>query len=135
MSFWGELRRRNVFKVGAAYLVVAWLLAQIVDVVIPTFNAPQWVGQSIILVLVLAFPIVLIIAWAFEITPAGLKPTSSVAAAESITPVTGQKLNYAVTGLLALGFFSLMNIRLNVTNDPALEQPDFVAVRNRLTGD
>lgn len=106
MSFWGELKRRNVFKVGAAYLVVAWLLAQIVDVVIPTFNAPQWVGQTIILVLALAFPIVLIIAWAFEITPEGLKPTASVAAADSITPVTGQRLNYIVTGLLvlALGF-------------------------------
>lgn len=106
MSFWGELGRRNVFKVGAAYLVVAWLLAQVVDVVLPTFNAPAWVGQTIVFVLLLGFPLVLVVAWAFEITPEGIKPTASVPVSESITQATGQKLNYIVIGslVLALGF-------------------------------
>jgi adenylate cyclase len=82
MSFWGELRRRNVVKAGTAYLVVAWLLAQVVGLVLPTFNAPAWVGQTIIFLLILGFPIVLVVAWAFEITPDGIKATASVPRSE-----------------------------------------------------
>ena len=108
MSFWGEMRRRNVFKVGAAYLVVAWLLAQIVDVVLPTFDAPNWVSQTIILLLILLFPVILIVAWAFEITPEGIKKTSSVPVADSITATTGQRLNYIVIGLMAVAIAFLV---------------------------
>ena len=115
MSFWGELKRRNVVKVGAAYLVVAWLLAQIVSLVVPTFNAPAWVSQTVIFLLILGLPIILIVAWAFEITPEGIKTTSNVPISESITPVTGQKLNYAVVGLLglAVAFMFVDNYVLN----------------------
>ena len=101
MSFWGELRRRKVVKVAVAYAIVGWLLLQVVDVVLPTFNAPEWVGQTITLVLILGFPIVFIIAWAFEITPEGIKKSHTIPLEESITHMTGQKLNYIVTLLSA----------------------------------
>jgi TolB-like protein len=102
MSFWGELKRRNVVKAGIAYLVVAWLLAQVVQLVLPTFNAPEWTVQTIIFLLILGFPVVLIIAWAFEITPEGVKLTANLPRSESTTSVTGQRLNYLVTVLLVL---------------------------------
>jgi TolB-like protein len=108
VSFFGELKRRNVVKVGIAYLVVAWLLAQVVGLVLPTFNAPEWVTQTVIFLLILGFPIILIVAWAFEITPDGLKLTDSVPKSESITPVTGQRLNYIVTALLAIAVVFLV---------------------------
>ena len=73
MSLFKELKRRNVFRVGIAYLVVAWLVMQVADVVINNIEAPGWVFQVIMLVLGLGFPIVLIFAWAFEMTPEGIK--------------------------------------------------------------
>ena len=105
-SLWGELRRRNVFKVGAAYVVVAWLLIQVADIVLPTFSAPEWVDQTFTFLLILGFPVAVILAWAYEATPQGIKRTKHVPLAESIRHVTGQKLNYMITGLvvLVLGF-------------------------------
>jgi hypothetical protein len=73
MSFFEELRRRNVFRVGIAYLIVAWLVMQVSDVVINNVGAPAWVFQIILLVLGIGFPLALIFAWAFEKTPEGLK--------------------------------------------------------------
>ena len=69
MSFWGELGRRNVFKVGAAYAIVAWLLIQAASIFLPTFEAPGWVMRAFSFVLIAGFPIALVIAWAFELTP------------------------------------------------------------------
>jgi TolB-like protein len=67
------LKRRNVFKVGSAYVVVAFVLAQVADLVLPTFNAPSWVNQTIFFLLVLGFPVALVLAWALELTPDGIK--------------------------------------------------------------
>jgi TolB-like protein len=108
MSFWGELKRRNVVKVGLAYAVVAWLLLQIAAIVVPTFDAPQWVMPTLTFVLILGFPLVLIVAWSFEITPEGIKKTAHVPLEDSITHVTGQKLNYLVTTLLAVAVVFLV---------------------------
>ena len=107
MSFFEELKRRNVIRVGIAYLIVAWLVMQFADVVLNNINAPEWVFKTIMLVLAISFPVVLIIAWAFEMTPEGIKKEKDVERSESITPVTGQKLNYTIIGLLvlALGYF------------------------------
>ncbi len=104
-SLFTELRRRNVFKVGAAYAIVAWLLLQITDIVLPTFQAPLWVAQTITFLLIIGFPITLIMAWAYEITSEGIKADGDVPR-DSITPVTGQRLNYVILGLvvLAVGF-------------------------------
>lgn len=119
MSFWGELRRRNVVKVGAAYLVMAWLIVQIATSVLPTFSAPDWVAQSITFILMLLFPVALIIAWAYEITPEGIKKTEQVPVEESIARVTGQRLNYVVTVLLSVSvvFMVLDNYVLDQSGD------------------
>ena len=107
-SFFSELKRRNVFKVGVAYAIVAWLLIQVLETVLPTFGAPNWVLQTLILIIILGLPLALIFAWAFELTPEGIKPTKSVEPDESITQVTGQKLNYSIIALLSLAVVFLV---------------------------
>ena len=102
MSLFGELRRRNVFRVSAAYMIVSWLLIQIADVMLPTFSAPSWVMQVLVLFLALGFPVAILLAWAFEMTPDGIKPTSSVANSQRNGPQSGQRLNYIVISLLAI---------------------------------
>jgi TolB-like protein len=102
MSFLGELKRRNVVKVGAAYLIVAWLLIQVAATVLPTFDAPRWAVQTLTFVVILGFPVALVLAWVYELTPEGIKRTADVPAGESITPATAQKLNYVIIGALAL---------------------------------
>ena len=102
MSFFSELKRRNVFKAGAAYLVVAWLLIQVADIVLPTLGAPAWVPRTITFVLILGFPVVLILAWAYEVTPQGVAKTRNVPLEESITRITGQKFNYAIIAALVV---------------------------------
>src|SRR5213593_3951629 len=74
-TFFGELKRRNVYKVAIAYAVVAWLLLQAASILFPTFEAPPWTMKVFVAVIALSFPIALIIAWAFELTPEGLKRT------------------------------------------------------------
>ena len=104
-SLFTELRRRNVFKVGAAYAIVAWLLVQVVDVVLPALQMPEWTISFVTVLLIIGFPITLILAWAFEMTPEGIKADGDVPS-DSITPATGQRLNYVILGLvvLAVGF-------------------------------
>ena len=77
-SFFDELKRRNVVRVGAAYLIVAWVLAQIADLGLENFSAPEWVIKTILLLLALGFPLALFFAWAFELTPEGLKHEKDV---------------------------------------------------------
>ena len=74
-SFFTELKRRNVYKVAMAYGVVAWLLLQAASILFPTFEAPPWTMKVFVAVAALGFPLALIIAWAFELTPEGLKRT------------------------------------------------------------
>jgi TolB-like protein/predicted negative regulator of RcsB-dependent stress response len=108
MSFFKELKRRNVFRVGAAYVVTSWLLLQVADIVIDNIEAPGWVIQVFMLALALGFPLALFFAWAFELTPEGLKKEKDVNRAESITQVTGRKLDFAIIAVLlvALGYFA-----------------------------
>ena len=79
--FFGELKRRNVYKVGVAYAIVAWLLMQVASQIFPFFEIPNWVVRLIILLLVIGFPIALIIAWGFEVTSEGIKRTETADAA------------------------------------------------------
>jgi TolB-like protein len=103
MSFFDELRRRNVFRVGAAYAVIAWLLLQVADIVIDNIGAPEWVIQIFMLALLLGFPLALFFAWAFELTPEGLKKEKDVDRTQSITHVTGRKLDFTIIFLLTIG--------------------------------
>jgi Tol biopolymer transport system component len=100
-----EIQRRKVFRVAAVYAVVAWLVIQVGDVILPTFNAPQWVNQSLIALLFLGFPITLVIGWAYELTPEGLKATS-VHASTPDSFGSGQRITNMMLGLvlLAVGF-------------------------------
>ena len=80
-NFFAELKRRNVYKVAVAYAVVSWLLIQIATQVFPFFEIPNWAVRLTVLVLIVGFPIALIIAWAFEVTPEGIKRTEAADAA------------------------------------------------------
>ncbi len=108
-SVWGELKRRNVVRVAVAYAIVAWLLLQVADVVLNNTEAPNWVFQAILLLLVIGFPLALILAWAFELTPEGLKKEKEVDRAVSITQHTGRKLDFIIIGVLtvAVAIFAL----------------------------
>src|SRR4051812_35671379 len=77
-NFFAELKRRNVYKVAAAYAVVGWLVIQISSTVLPTFHAPEWVVQTLVVLVVLGFPVALVLAWAFELTPEGIKRADDV---------------------------------------------------------
>lgn len=77
MNLFAELKRRNVYKVAAAYAVVSWLLIQAASILFPTFDAPAWVMKVFVVAIILGFPIALIIAWAFELTPQGIKRAES----------------------------------------------------------
>ena len=77
-SFFAELKRRNVYKVAVAYAVVAWLLIQIATQVFPFFEIPNWAVRLVVLLLIIGFPVALVLAWAFEITPEGIKRTEDV---------------------------------------------------------
>lgn len=102
MSFWAELKRRNVFKVGAAYTLVAWLAIQIVNNFFPPLGLPEWSLSLVAFLIVLGFPFALVFAWIFEMTPEGIKPTAMVEPGTSRAGITGQRLNYAILGLLVL---------------------------------
>src|ERR1700757_2104401 len=77
-SFFAELKRRNVYKVAVAYAVVGWLLVQVATQVFPFFEIPNWAVRLVVLVIAIGFPIALVIAWAFELTPEGIKRTEDV---------------------------------------------------------
>src|SRR5436309_15596786 len=101
-SFFTELKRRNVYKVAIAYAVVAWLLIQIATQVFPFFEIPNWVVRLVVLLLVIGFPVALILAWAFEITPEGIKRAEDVDLSQSITRRTGRKLDFLIIAVLLL---------------------------------
>ncbi len=107
MALFEELKRRNVFRVGIAYAIVAWLLLQVVDLVLENIDAPDWVMQVFMLAVAIGLPLVLFFAWAFELTPEGLKRERDVDRSQSITPQTGRKLDRAIIAVLALalGYF------------------------------
>ena len=119
MSFIDELNRRNVLRVAIAYIVTAWLLLQVADVVLNNIEAPDWVFQAILLLVALGFPFALIFAWAFELTPEGLKREHKVDRSESITHITGRKLDFIIIAVLvlALGYFAYDKFLLQPVSD------------------
>ena len=108
MSFIDELKRRNVFRVAVAYLVTAWVLLQVADIGVEHIAAPDWLIQAIMLVLVLGFPVALIFAWAFELTPDGIKKEKDVDRTQSITHRTGRKLDFTIIGILVVAVVFLL---------------------------
>ena len=108
MSFFAELKRRNVIRVGVAYVVVAWVVAQVAEFAFENFGAPDWVLKSVVVMLALGLPLVLVFAWAFELTPEGIKLEKEVDREASITAQTGRKLNRTIIVVLviALAWFA-----------------------------
>jgi TolB-like protein/Flp pilus assembly protein TadD len=108
MSFFDELKRRNVFRVAIGYVITAWLLLQVVDLVLENINAPDWVMQVFMLALAIGFPLAVFFAWAFEMTPEGVKRESDVDRSHSIARKTGRKMdrNIMIAMALALAYFA-----------------------------
>jgi len=102
VSLIAELKRRNVFRVGIAYAITAWLLIQVSDILLESIGAPSWVMLAMFVVLAAGFVIALFFAWAFELTPEGVKKEKDVDRNASIAPKTGQKLNLGIIALLVV---------------------------------
>src|SRR3954469_20322002 len=112
-NFSAELKRRNVYKVAIAYAVVGWLVIQIASTILPTFHAPEWVVQTLIVIVALGFPIALVVAWAFEMTPEGMKRTEDVSPNEAIPQWSKRKFAalIVVVALIAAGLLTYQLIR------------------------
>jgi len=106
-NFFAELKRRNVYKVAVAYAVVAWLLMQIASQIFPFFEIPNWVVRLVVLLLIIGFPIALIIAWAFEATPEGIKRTEAADAARERSRGAAWIYIVAIGVALSIGLFVL----------------------------
>jgi adenylate cyclase len=123
MNFFAELKRRNVYKVAVAYAVVSWLLIQVATQVFPFFEVPNWTVRLVVLLLVLGFPVALVLSWAFEITPEGIKLESELEISEERTRRGGRRIigvtiavAVAAGGMLA---FQLLRPRLMTERTPA----------------
>jgi TolB-like protein/Flp pilus assembly protein TadD len=129
-NFFAELKRRNVYKVAVAYAVIAWLLIQAASILFPTFEAPTWVMKVFVAVVAAGFPIALVIAWAFEMTPEGMKRTEDISPDEKIPQWSARKFAALVVALalLAAGLFIYQVFRAKgpatepATAPPTIEQ-------------
>jgi TolB-like protein/Flp pilus assembly protein TadD len=119
-NFFGELKRRNVYKVAIAYAVVGWLLTQVATQVFPFFEIPNWGIRLVVLIIAIGFPIALILAWAFELTPEGIKRAEDVDLSKSITRKTGRKLDFFIIALLLLVIAGLLFQRFHAKVSPAV---------------
>ncbi|PTM08659.1 MAG: hypothetical protein DA407_07545 [Bacteroidetes bacterium] len=116
-DFFNELKRRNVIKSAIAYVVVAWVLLQVLSIVLPNVDAPEWVMKTIMLMMVIGFPVWLFFSWVFEVTPEGLKKTKQVTADQSVNETTNKRLNILIlVGLvlaIAVSFFNKSSVNSN----------------------
>ncbi len=105
-SVWGELKRRNVVRVAIAYAVVAWLSIEVSATTFPMLKLPEWAATFVTVLLIIGFPVAVIFAWAYEFTPEGLKKEKDIDRSESITHITGRKIDFVIIGVLvvAVGF-------------------------------
>ena len=101
MRLVSELRRRNVIRMAVLYMVAAWLVMQVAEVVIALASLPTWAGASVLVVLAIGFPVALVLSWFYEITPAGIALEKDVAPGDSITHITGRRMDFIVISLLA----------------------------------
>jgi len=102
LSLIDELKRRNVFKAGAAYLALGWVVTQVTSTVAPVLHLPEWISPVVIWIGVIGFPFVIMFSWIYELTPEGLKREREVDRSASITHVTSRRLDYIIIGLLVL---------------------------------
>ena len=124
MSFFNELKRRNVFRVAAAYVIVGWLIMQAGEVMGPALRLPDWVNSALAFFLILGFPLAMFFAWAFELTPEGIKKDKGVDQDQPIANGAGGILNRTIiiALVLALGFFVYDKFVLDPERDAELVQ-------------
>ena len=124
MNLIGELQRRNVFRVGFAYAVVGWLVAQVADLALESFGAPDWVMKTLLFLILMGFVLALFIAWAYEMTPEGIKRAEDVDPNASITQQTGRKLDRLVIVVLLLAVSLLVFDRYRDRPEPTKPTPE-----------
>ncbi len=128
MAFFNELKRRNVFKVAVTYAVIAWLLIQVIDTVFPRLGVPEWAISGLTVMLILGFPVVLVVAWAFQMTPEGIK-TQQVADDANLKGSAGKMNGLMVVSLvLALGFVVFDAYILTGSNSANEQEAETLAV-------
>ena len=132
MSLINELKRRNVFRVGIAYVLTGWLLLQAADFALDLIGSPNWVIQSLTVIIIIGLPIALIFAWAFEMTPEGIKREADVDRSDSATVKTGNTLNYTITGVLVL-IIALMATERFLLTDSGTPDPVVAADEQAVT--
>ncbi len=118
MSFFAELKRRNVPRAGLAYLAAVWVLIQVADTLLPVVDAPAWALQALVVAGALGFPLTVALAWSYEWTAEGVKATSDVAVVEPVG-VTGRKIDFLIIGLLVVAIAFLAVGRLDAV-DPSI---------------
>ena len=123
-GFFGELKRRNVVRVSIAYIVVGWIVVQIGEIMFEAFGTPAWVLKTVIGLIAIGFPFAALFAWAFELTPEGVKKTRDVKVAASVTASTGRKLDFVIIAALvvALGYFIWERETLDSIDQTIVEQ-------------
>jgi TolB-like protein/Tfp pilus assembly protein PilF len=119
-TFLTELKRRKVYRVAVAYAIVAWLLIQAASILFPTFEAPLWVMKVFVTAVILGFPVALILAWAFELTPEGIRRAEEVAPREAKTPKAGRKWTAIIVAAAVLAA-ALLTLQFARTRSPAAE--------------
>ena len=110
-QFYSELKRRNVFKSALAYVVVSWVIIQVMSIILPTIEAPSYVMKLLLVVLIIGFPLWIVFAWVYEITPDGIKKTLSINIEESVTLETSNRLNKIIIAALGIAIV-LLSINL-----------------------
>jgi len=137
LSLFQELKRRNVFKVAIAYVVVSWLVAQVLQLVFESFGTPDWVMKTVLVLMGMGLLFALFFAWAFELTPEGLKREHEVDRTQSITPQTGKKLNHTIffVMVLAIAYFAYDNFMLRRTPGVVPEEAATQTVAEQVAGE
>ena len=117
-SLIAELQRRNVIRMAGLYLVVAWLIVQVVNTLLPIFEAPAWVSKTVVALLAIGFVLALVFSWVYELTPEGLKRESEIPAGTSITPHTGRRMDRLIVAGLVIAVAVVAADRLWPEGEP-----------------
>lgn len=128
-SFFAELKRRNVYRVAIAYIIASWLFLQVLELIVSLAGAPDWIGKLFLGLLLLGLPIVLVLAWVYELTPEGIKREKDVERTTSITPQTASRLDKTIIGIFIIAVAWIVADRTILTGDapPVVEEAAVVA--------